>query len=299
MGGIGKKHYDVLLKNKNKVTVVDKKFNKFNIQKIIKNNNFDYSIIATPPNSHLMYSRILTKAKIPFLVEKPLGNNLKGWKELISLTQKKKLICGVAYPRRHHHFFESLKEEINSGFFGRIKFIKCNFSQDFRKYRKDYNRTYYSQRNNGGGVVTDALIHHINLASYFFGAPKLIYSKVEKLEIKNLNVEDFAHVVMKYNKNIYGIFFSNHFQKNYEDNFEVVGTKGTISVYREKNEAILRFNDKKPKVKKINFDWNLFLSNQIKDFEKSIKNRNSVKTSLSDALRDLNICKQILNFKRN
>ena len=50
--------------------------------------------------------------------------------------------------------------------------IKSNFSQDFRNLRKDYKNIYYSQMNESGGIVYDALSHHINLLTYFMGKIK-------------------------------------------------------------------------------------------------------------------------------
>jgi len=297
-GGIGKKHFKILKNKNHKIFIVDKHNKTFSKISNLAKEKIDYAIISTPPNTHLRYATLMTKLNIPFLLEKPLGNSVKGWKNLDKIIKKKKLVCGVAYPRRNHDFFKKIKSKILKGYIGKVKLIKCNFSQDFRKYRTDYANIYYSQKNNAGGLVTDALIHHINLVNYFYSNPKIIFSKIDNLVIKNLKVEDFAHVLLKYNKNIYCIFSSNHFQKNYEDKIKFIGTKGTITINRYKNEVLYHFNDKKPIRQKINFDWNLLLKNQIDNFEKSLRNKVEIKTSILDALKDLKICKQILSFKK-
>ena len=296
LGGIGKKHYKILKKKRNKVFIVDKKLGNLKslTKETFKNKNFDYAIIATPPNSHLKYAKLMSAFNIPFLLEKPIGHQVNGWSSLINNLKKRNIICGLAYPRRNHIFFDKLKEKIQKGYFGKIKILRSNFSQDFRKYRKDYFKSYYSMKNNGGGVVTDALIHHINLVNFLFKKPVVLYSKVERLVIKNINVEDCAHVYMKYNNDLTASFFSNHFQKQYEDKLEIIGTKGSISIDRNHNKVTYKFGDKRAKNVKVNFNWNKLLLNQITNFENNIKKVGKVKTTLEEGLLDLKICKQIL-----
>jgi predicted dehydrogenase len=58
------------------------------------------AVIATPSNTHIDYCNWCLALNIPFLVEKPLSNSLDGINGLIAEVNKKKLIAGVAYPRR-------------------------------------------------------------------------------------------------------------------------------------------------------------------------------------------------------
>ena len=99
---------------------------------------------------------------------------------------------------------------------------------------------------------------------------------------------------MKYNNDLTASFFSNHFQKQYEDKLEIIGTKGSISIDRNHNKVTYKFGDKRAKNVKVNFNWNKLLLNQITNFENNIKKVGKVKTTLEEGLLDLKICKQIL-----
>jgi predicted dehydrogenase len=295
-GSIGKKHFQHLLNDK--VTVYDIKFSKIKFNKVIKNKKFNFAIVATPPDTHLFYVTKLVKKKIPFLVEKPLSNNLIGWNKLLKTIKKKNIICGVAYPRRNHQFFLDFKKDIFNNKFGKIRLVNCFFSQDFRKYRPDYNKIYYSNPEQGGGLIIDSLIHHINLINFFFKNPKIIFSLSKKLVIKNTKVEDFAHFILRYDNNLIVTFYGNQFQKSYEDKIQFIFEKANITIYRNKNIVEYEYSDKIIIKKNINFDWNKILKSQIINFKKCIINNTQPLTTINQGFADLKLALKIKKISK-
>ena len=280
--------FDKDKKKNKKILKLSKKINYFNI-KDLKKNSFDAGVIASPPSTHLMYAKLLFKKNIPFLVEKPLGNNLEGWNELINKVEKKNFICGVAYPRRVHPAIDTIKKKLSNGIIGKVKLINSNFSQDFRKYRPDYKKIYFSNQKSGGGLIIDGLIHHINLINYFFGKPKFVSCISDKVTIKNINVEDFARLDLIYKKDIYTSIFGNNFQKPYEDYLDIIGDKGTIKIERNNNKILFLYNDKRKIIQNVNFKWTHMLDLQICNFINCIKKKRIPPTSLRSGFVDLKI----------
>ena len=226
------------------------------------------------------------EASKDFIVEKPLFIKKKGWKKTILNIKKKKLICSVAYPRRESVVHDYIKSIIKKGKIGKLIIIKSNFSQDFRKLRKDYKKIYYSKMSDSGGIVFDALSHHLNLLVYYAGKIRKINKSEMKLVFRDINVSDTALISIHFKNNVFGIIFGNQFQKPNIDEIEFIGTKSNIIFDRINNKLYL-INKNKRLIKSFNETYeDLFLS-QIKNFLGCIKKRIKPKTTLSEELENL------------
>ena len=288
-GSMGKKYEKILQKDyliflHDKKKIEKKKFiKKLNIFVIKK---FYFIIIATPPRYHKKYCDMCVEASKDFIVEKPLFIKKKGWKKTILNIKKKKLICSVAYPRRESVVHDYIKSIIKKGKIGKLIIIKSNFSQDFRKLRKDYKKIYYSKMSDSGGIVFDALSHHLNLLAYYAGKIRKINKSQMKLVYRDINVSDTALVSIHFKNNVFGIIFGNQFQKPNIDEIEFIGTKSNIIFDRINNKLYL-INKNKRLIKSFNETYeDLFLS-QIKNFLGCIKKRIKPKTTLSEELENL------------
>ena len=288
-GSMGKK-YEKILEKYFFVNIYDKKkiknnkfIRKINIQTI---KQFFFIIICTPPKHHKKFCEMCIKAGKDFIVEKPLFLKTKGWKKIINSLSKKKLIGSVAYPRRESVAYNYIKKMIANGKIGKLKIIKSNFSQDYRKLRKDYKKIYFSKMSESGGIVYDALSHHINLQTYFAGKIKQIIKFDTKLAFKEINVNDTGLISLKFKNKMFGIIFGNQFQKPNIDEIEFIGTKNNLIFDRIKNKLFLT-NRKKKLIKKFNEKYDQLFFNQIKNFLICLKKRKQPKTTLSEEFENL------------
>ena len=288
-GSMGKK-YEKILKKFFSVNIYDKK--KIKKEKLIKNINieiikhFYFVIICTPPKYHKQYCEMCVKAGKDFIVEKPLFLKKNGWKKIINNINKKKLIGSVAYPRRESTAYNYIKKIIDKGKIGKLKIIKSNYSQDFRNLRKDYRKIYYSSMNESGGIVFDALSHHINLQSYFAGKIKKLNKFETKLAFNEINVNDTGIISLIFKNKVLGVIFGNQFQKPNIDEIEFIGTKNNLIFDRIKNQLFL-INKKKKLIKIFYETYDELFSNQINNFLICIKKRIQPKTTLSEELENL------------
>ncbi len=226
------------------------------------------------------------KANRDLIVEKPLFLNKKGWQKIILNIKKKKLICSVAYPRRYSLVHKYIKDLIYRGKIGKLKIIRSNFSQNFRNLRKDYKKIYYSNMKESGGIVFDALSHHINLLSYYGGKIKKIIKSEMKLAYKDINVNDTGVLLIYFKNKIFGIIFGNQFQKPNIDEIEFIGTKKNLIFDRVKNQIFLINNGKKL-LKTFNETYEDLFLNQTKNFLTCVKKRTQPKTTLYEEYQSL------------
>ena len=288
-GSMGKK-YEKILNKKFKIDIYDKKKinqkNLINNLKLINKDNYYFAVISTPPKYHQKFCNLCIDGNLDFIVEKPLFLKRDGWNKIIKKIEKKKLICNVAYPRRLGLSYNYLKDLIDKGKIGKLKIIKSNFSQDFRNLRKDYKKIYYSKKNQGGGIIYDALTHHLNLMSFYGGKIKEIKKYEDRLEYKDIKVSDSGIMIIKFYKKIMGIIYGNQFQKPNIDEIEFIGTKGNLIFDRIKN-TISIVGKKETKIKKFNETYEDMFKKQITFFLYCINKRLKTSTSISEEFNNL------------
>ena len=89
--------------------------------------------------------KICAEHNLPFMVEKPLSINLEGLDEVISLVNSNNVFARVGYTRRNSFEAKSVRSKILDGKVGDLKIVNINFSQEFPKYRPDFQKIYYVQ----------------------------------------------------------------------------------------------------------------------------------------------------------
>ena len=185
-GKIGQKYFSIL-RNLNQsvyiydtdVNVLKKKINFVDIKNTNTLKNFSHIIIATPPSSHIYYVKIAILNKIPFLVEKPLSNNIRYLNKLLSSNINFGYsVCNM----RYHEGILKIKNNMNK--VGNINYINCEFAFDLFKQRKIFNisNDYLFKKNQGGGMIMD-IYHEFDYISWLFGKIK----KISILDKEKLN----------------------------------------------------------------------------------------------------------------
>ena len=89
-----------------------------------------------------------------------------------------------------------------------------------------------------GGIIYDALSHHINLLSLYGGKIKKITKSEMKLAYTDVNVNDTGLLLIYFKKN-FGIIFGNQFQKPNIDELEFIGTNSNIIFDRIQNQITI------------------------------------------------------------
>ncbi len=251
------------------------------------------AVIVTPTHTHIEFAEWCINRNIPFLLEKPISNNLDRVTELIQKAKEKKIIAGVAYPRRNSEAVKKIKKMLNEGFIGDLQMILSNFSQDFRKYRPDYQQTYYAKLSTGGGLLLDALTHHVDLVTYFAGPIKSVYALANRQVFEGCEGEDTAVLSLHFQNGIIGNMVGNQFQKPNMDQIELVGTAGNIRY--ERVTGILAWNKSDSPTwteEWIDGDWEKILSNQADNFLHALATESvssTIPTSLKDARHSLEV----------
>ena len=93
---------------------------------VLKNPGVNAVVIATPAASHYSIAKEALEANKDVLVEKPLALHYSEGEELVSIAKERDRILMVGHILEYHPAIVKLKEIVNSGEMGNIKYIYSN-----------------------------------------------------------------------------------------------------------------------------------------------------------------------------
>ena len=170
LGRMGKNHLNILSTlnsveikfisdlNKNKYLSNDFYFSKILTSRQLK--LIDAAIISTPTSSHLKIIKKVGKHVKNIFVEKPIAKNFSETEKIIDYAKKKKLNLKVGFVERFNPVIESLSNILKNN----KKIISFDFVRAGPSEIKDVD------------VITDLMVHDIDLSIFFNGKVKKIKS---------------------------------------------------------------------------------------------------------------------------
>lgn len=131
--------------------------------------------IATPPDSHLEYTRVALQAGKPVYVEKPMARDAAECDEMNRISAETGVPLYVAYYRRALPYFLKIKDLISSGVIGDVRSVHIQLH--WQPYDEEVGpdaqpRWRVFPEISGGGHFHDLASHQFDFLEYIFGPIK-------------------------------------------------------------------------------------------------------------------------------
>jgi len=203
-----------------------------NADDIFNNPDINAVYIATPPSSHAEYTIAAAKAKKHVYVEKPMAINYGQCMQMVEISKVNNVKLFVAYYRRELNYFKKVKELVDSGVIGDVKFVDIKFLTAPKK--DDYNPENLPWRVKpeiaGAGYFYDLASHQFDFLDYLFGPIKSAKGCATN-QLKLYNPEDSVTASFIFENNIIGtgtwLFTMENMQER--DATEIIGSEGRIT----------------------------------------------------------------------
>jgi len=208
--------------------------------KLINDKDVDIVYIATPPAFHKEYALKCAKAGKPVYVEKPMARNFEECVAMIEACEKAGVPLFVAYYRRALDRFNKIKELVDSGQIGEIRFVSITLYK--RPIQVDSNSGSMPWRVipeiSGGGEFLDLASHTLDVLDYILGPIREAIGFSDN-QAKLYNAEDIVTASLSFESGVKGtgIWCFSSFS-DYDMN-EIVGSKGKISFSTFGKEPVL------------------------------------------------------------
>ena len=202
------------------------------LDELLNDNEINAVYIATPPDSHASLTIKCANAGKAIYVEKPMANSYAECLLMIDACQKANVPLFTAYYRRSLPGFLKVKEIIESGRLGDIRFVNIEMYQSVQP------NLIVHQENNwrvipeiaGGGYFHDLASHQLDFLDFLFG-PIAISKGISSNQAHQYPADDIVTGAFRFEKGILGsgmwCFTTDPVSE--KDNTCIVGSKGKLS----------------------------------------------------------------------
>lgn len=233
--------------------------------------NWDAAFICSPASTHSEVAVECLRAKIPTFIEKPLAHTFASAKKIVKASKIENVPVAVGFCLRYLSVIQKAKHLLHEGAIGRVFYVRAEVGQHLPEWRDNipYQKTVSAQKELGGGVLHE-LCHEIDLVNYIFGVPDVVMSVTGNYKFSDIDVDDMAELILKYNnKPLLASIHLDFLQRYKSREIKFVGEKGTLTVDIVANK--MRLFDSKSKTwsdleEHFPVDERNMLSAEIKDF---------------------------------
>lgn len=208
-----------------------------NADELINDPEVDVIYIATPPGSHKEYTLKAAQAGKPVYVEKPMARTYAECLEMIEACKEANVPLYVAYYRRAQERFLKIKELLDNGAVGDIRFVSTT---QYRKASEDPNNLPWRVQPelSGGGLFFDLASHTLDILDFLVGPIKEVHGFASNHGGLYL-AEDIVTGTYVFESGVHGVgnWCFTAFQN--EDVNEIVGSKGKITFSTFGNEPVV------------------------------------------------------------
>ncbi|SET37985.1 Predicted dehydrogenase [Natronincola peptidivorans] len=213
---------------------------------LINDPEVDAVYIATPPVSHKEYTIRCAKAGKPVYVEKPMALSYNDCQLMIQECEKVNVPLYVAFYRRALPQFIKVKELIESGIIGDVRFVTVrHFEKPHQEEIEGKNLPWrVIPEISGGGKFLDMGCHTLDILDYILGPIKEAKGSIDN-QAQLYKADDIVTGNFVFESGVQGIgvwCFSAF--ENYEMN-EIIGSKGKIEFSTFSSEPVVLTTEEK------------------------------------------------------
>lgn len=204
-----------------------------NADQLINDPDVNAIYIATPPSSHEEYTLASIAAGKPVYVEKPMTLNAASALKMNEYAKPQNVKLVVAHYRRALPFFIHIKELMDNGGIGDIRFVRllfCTSSLTTEALQNPKIAWRVDPAVAGGGLFHDLSPHQLDLMYHFFGPVKTVNGFAVNQQ-KQTAADDMVSGSMLFESGVLfnGLWCFNAAPGEEADRCEIVGSKGKIS----------------------------------------------------------------------
>jgi predicted dehydrogenase len=216
-----------------------------NATDLINDNDINAVYIATPPGSHAEYAIETIRAGKPVYIEKPMAVNYSECVKINEEAEKYNVPVFVAYYRRGLPGFLLVKDLIEKGNIGNVRFVIVELfkspSDDEKAGRLPWR---VDPGISGGGHFFDLASHQLDYLDFLFGPVQKVRS-VALNQAGLYKAEDYVASEFLFGNGIAGsgIWCFNASPESNRDIIEIIGDKGSIKFTTFSFEPIVLTNE--------------------------------------------------------
>jgi predicted dehydrogenase len=224
-------------------------------------------IVATPSSLHGEQAIAALDHGKHVLVEKPLATTAADAAKVVDAAARTEAVCAVAMNLRFHPGIVELKRLVADGALGAVRFARASFGFDLRLWRpeSDYRQGYSARAELGGGIVLDA-IHELDYLLWLLGPVASVGAEVAHVSDLEIDVEDLALVLMRFESGAFGSVDLNFFEPAYRRGCTLVGSNAVARWEWERELVTVSRQGEQDQVTRVRYDVGETYRAELVDF---------------------------------
>ncbi|MCK9331422.1 MAG: Gfo/Idh/MocA family oxidoreductase, partial [Candidatus Cloacimonetes bacterium] len=216
------------------------------LEGFLANPEIDVVTVTTPSGAHLEVALHAINAHKNVIIEKPMEVTPERIDQLISAAKANHVMLAGVFQSRYMEASRLVKNAIEQGRFGQLTL--CNAQVKWYRSQEYYDSVGWrgTWKLDGGGALMNQSIHAIDLLQWFGGPVCEISGVTGLLGHKNIEVEDTAAAVLKFENGAIGVIEgSTAVYPGFLKKIEICGTKGS-AVLEEESLTLWKFEEERP-----------------------------------------------------
>lgn len=197
---------------------------------LIHDPEVDAVYVATPPSSHREYTLAVARAGKPVYVEKPMALSLAECEEMIQACQAAAVPLFVAYYRRALPRFLKVKELVEDGAIGQVRFVRVLLQKVATSAEADPATRPWRlvPAISGGGHFVDMGSHMLDFLDFVLGPIRRVHGLAAN-QAGLYEAEDAVAAAFEFASGVQGVGVWNSVTGGEADEIEFVGSRGRLS----------------------------------------------------------------------
>jgi predicted dehydrogenase len=255
------------------------------------------AFVTNPTNLHISTARTLAAHGCHLFIEKPLGTNITGVRELKKIALDNHLIVYPGFMMRFHPAVTQIKKWLTEGKIGppiSARFSCGSYLPSWHPW-EDYRNGYAADKKQSGGLAF-TMAHEIDIITWFFGMPDSLYALTSRKSPLEISVEHSMEILFQYKNKFLAELHLDFLQMPPQRTWEIIGNEGKIEFDAEANILnIFKVDRKTDSFKKTTVNYtstfrkNDMYMKELADFLSSVKDGKKPEITFSDGMNNLEI----------
>ncbi len=201
-------------------------------------NKSDFGVvICSPPLYHVEQTLTAIGWQLPILLEKPISPDLKSALKLADRVKKGKIPLLLGYTWRWWKPLKRVRQLLAKKHIGKLLYVQFVMSAHLADWHpwENYKDFFMASKSLGGGALLDES-HWVDLMIWFFGMPKSVFARIEKISNLKIETDDNVNMFIEYPKGLRVSIHLDLFGRPHEKYISFVGEKGTLRWSADPNQ---------------------------------------------------------------
>ena len=197
-------------------------------QALKRSDQFRGVVVASPPAFHVNQALAALNANLHVLLEKPVSPDASSARKLSQACESSGTHLLLGYTWRWWPPLRHAKAKLESGAIGKLRHIRFTMSAHLADWHpwEPYQDFFMSSRELGGGALLDES-HWIDLALWFFGMPRSVFARIEKISSLEINADDNVDMILEFDDGLRATLHLDLFGRPHEKSILFVGEEGS------------------------------------------------------------------------